>query len=135
MTFAARIAVVGLVCLQIVISTCPAYCERTTAQAEAATSEGATGHEHHQSNVARAENTDARTIDAAPIDCCGGCGLERLPQSLTEKSSTSANTHAHAADAPDASAAWTVQRSFAVAQAHHPPDTSPPVTCVSPLRI
>jgi hypothetical protein len=136
MTFAARIAVVGLACLQIVIWTCPAYCERAMApQSVAATAEGAAGHEHHQSSLERANIPHARTIDAAPIDCCGRCGLEQPPQSLTEKSSASSNSHAQAGDAANTSSAWTGQRSFAVAHAYHPPGTSPPVTCISPLRI
>ena len=139
MTPVARLAVLSLACLQIVMWTCPVFCSRVTEPSGvAAIPETATGHEHHahhESSLAVSVHTDAHTIDAASTDCCGSCGLEQIPQSLTEKYSAFANLAACAADAMPFTAVSPIRNSLAGALTHQPPGTSPPVTSISPLRI
>lgn len=136
MTFRARLAVIALACLHVVAWTCPAYCANAAEPvAVAVTQEIATAHEHHHSTDVQSKNNSAGSVDAVDAGCCGSCGVEQIPLSLTEKYSAFANAAANAI-VPLPFSSMTGQRSVGpAALQHQPPGTSPPVTCVSPLRI
>jgi hypothetical protein len=135
MTSGGRLAVIGLACLQVSVWTCPAYCVSAAESALAAAApEVAATHEHHHSGTAHSQRGKAVSIDAVPAGCCGNCGAEEIPQSITEKYSGSGNGAANAI-VPLAFSLVSVQRSAGIALPHQPPGTSPPGACVSPLRI
>ena len=133
MFLALRIAATVLVCVQVLLSTCPVYCRSHSHELRDLTATIAPpgGHEHHHAADAQDSSTPSLTEDSQA--CCADCGAQIT--SIRPRMS-----HAQEPGAVQGDVTWSVSDELRITLASRDippgaPNISPPGLRHTPLRM